>query len=115
MSRPIKFKSTDSLTGVGPSALHSETGKPHIKPSTSIVALHYWCYILHGFLLIIQIVLLAMLWSHPERNITIGFDNSILTIGLSAFLQAFYTVCDVRGIKRTSHNLCSSIQRYWSS
>ncbi|KAF8557944.1 hypothetical protein OG21DRAFT_1494264 [Imleria badia] len=36
-----------------------------------------------------------MLWSHPERNVTVAFDNSVLTIGLSAFLQAFYTLYTV--------------------
>ena len=115
MPPPIENNSTDSPTGVGSSAVHLETGKPHIKRSTFTLVFHYGCYILHGLLLIIQIVLLAMLWSHPERNVTIAFDNNVLTIGLSAFLQAFYTASDTRGAKHISHNVCSSIRRYWSS
>lgn len=53
-----------------------------------------WCYSLHAFLCILHLVLLAMLWDHPEHAFTIPLDNSIWTTGLSAFLQAFYTVRD---------------------
>ena len=92
----LQLKPTvDALTRVAsPATRQGKTDEPRIKRSTPIVALHYWCYVFHGFLLIIQIVLLAMLSSHPERNVTIAFDNSVLTIGLSAFLQGFYTVSD---------------------
>ena len=119
MPPSLQFEAIEPQTGVESQAsatsLREETDKPHIKRSTSIVALHYWCYVLHGFLLILQIVLLVMLWSHPERSVTVAFDNSVLTIGLSAFLQAFYTVCDTRGTKHTAHNVFSCIRRYWSS
>ncbi|KAF8547830.1 hypothetical protein OG21DRAFT_840133 [Imleria badia] len=54
--------------------------------------LRRWCYSLHAFLCILHLVLLAMLWNHPEHAFTIPSDNSILTTGLSAFLQAFYTL-----------------------
>lgn len=102
-----QLEPTDPLTGVEPQAsatsLREETNsdEPPIKrSSTSVVTYHYyWCYVLHGFLAILQIVLLVMLWSHPERRITVAFEDSVLTIGLSAFLQAFYTVCDIRGTK----------------
>ena len=120
MPPSLQLKPTDPPTRVesqtSTTYLHTETDEPHIKQTTSIVTLHYWCYVLHGFLLITQIVLLAMLCSHPEHNVTIAFDNSVLTIGLSAFLQAFYTVSDTRGTKHTSHGItvCSYIQRYWS-
>lgn len=83
--------------------------------STGAIALHYWCYILHGLLLVLQIILFAMLWSHPEHKVTVAFDNSALTIGLSAFLQAFYTVRDMWSAKHTSYHVFSSIRRYWSS
>ena len=55
--------------------------------------LRRWCYSLHALLCILHIILLAMLWHHPEQAFTLPFDNSILTTGLSAFLQAFYSVC----------------------
>ena len=81
----------ESHTSTTPT-LHVDIVDPHIKRPTSDIALHYWCYALHGFLLITQVALLAMLYSHPEHSVTLTFDNSALTIGLSAFLQAFYTV-----------------------
>ena len=115
MPPSLQLKPTDSdpLTGVESQAsttyLHAEIDEPHLKQSTSIVTLHYRCYVLHGFLLIIQTVLLAMLCSHPEHNVTIAFDNSVLTIGLSAFLQAFYTVSDTRG---TTPHFSQRLQLY---
>lgn len=119
MPPSLQFEPIDPVESQASAAavtsLSEETDEPHTKRSTSIVALHYWCYVLHGFLSILQIVLLVMLWSHPERSVTLAFDNSVLTIGLSAFLQAFYTVCDTRGTKRTAHNVFSCIRRYWSS
>ncbi|KAF8136907.1 hypothetical protein EV363DRAFT_1155909 [Boletus edulis] len=51
-----------------------------------------WCYSLHAILCILHLVLLAMLWHHPEHRFTLPFDNSILSSGLSTFLQAFYTL-----------------------
>ncbi|KAF9219704.1 hypothetical protein BS17DRAFT_769774 [Gyrodon lividus] len=54
--------------------------------------LQYWCYALHAFLAVIHVILVAMLFGHPEHRVTVPTDSSILTVGLSAFLQAFYTV-----------------------
>ena len=119
MPPSLQSRSIDPLRGVlaasqaSTTSLYGKTNGPHI--TTSIVALRYWRHVLHGILSILQIVLLAMLWSHPERHVTVAFDNSILTIGPSTFLQAFYTVCDTRGTKHTFHNVFSCILRYWSS
>ncbi|KAF9218274.1 hypothetical protein BS17DRAFT_836668 [Gyrodon lividus] len=55
-------------------------------------ALRYWCYALHAFLAVIHVILVAMLFGHPEHRVTVPTDSSILTVGLSAFLQAFYTI-----------------------
>jgi hypothetical protein len=42
-----------------------------------------------------------MLFRHPEHRVTVPADSTILTVGLTAFLQAFYTVrffdCDAMG------------------
>lgn len=91
MPPPAQFPSTDpppAAVEFQPST-HQKIYEDDIK---RVAALHYWCYVLHAVLFFLQVVLLAMLWDHPERNITIAFENSALTIGLSAFLQAFYTV-----------------------
>ena len=88
-------------SSTGPLVLEDSTITPHemderrIERSTSTVALHYWCYALHAILFLLQIALLAMLWSHPEHNVSMTLDNSVVTIGLSALLQAFYTVGDI--------------------
>ncbi|KAF8842346.1 hypothetical protein BDN67DRAFT_383903 [Paxillus ammoniavirescens] len=55
-------------------------------------ALRRWCYVLHGFLAVIHVVLVAMLFGHPEHRVTVPADSTILTVGLTAFLQAFYTI-----------------------
>ncbi|KAF8836820.1 hypothetical protein BDN67DRAFT_262108 [Paxillus ammoniavirescens] len=54
--------------------------------------LRNWCYVLHGILVIIHVVLVAMLFRHPEHRVTVPANSTILTVGLSAFLQAFYTI-----------------------
>ncbi|KAF8552335.1 hypothetical protein OG21DRAFT_151999 [Imleria badia] len=54
--------------------------------------LRRWCYLFHAFLCLLHLALLAMLWHHPEHAFTIPSDNSAFTTGLSASLQAFYTL-----------------------
>ena len=76
--------------------LHEDINAQRVKSTTDhprVDGMRHWCYSLHILLCIIHLVLLAMLWRHPEHALTIPFDNSILTTGLSAFLQAFYSVC----------------------
>ena len=77
--------------------LHEDINAQQVKSLTDhprgVHGLHRWCYSFHVLLCILHLVLLAMLWHHPEHAFTIPFDNSILTTGLSAFLQAFYSVC----------------------
>ena len=88
-------------SSTGPLVLEDSTTTPHemderrIERSTSTAALRYWCYALHAILFLLQIVLLAMLKSHPEHNVSMTLDNSVITIGLSALLQAFYTVGNI--------------------
>jgi hypothetical protein len=55
-------------------------------------ALRHWCYALHAFLAVIHVVLVVMLFRHPEHRVTVPADSTILTVGLTAFLQAIYTV-----------------------
>ena len=54
--------------------------------------LHYWCCGLHSFLVVIHIVLVWMLFTHPEHRFSVSIDNTTATIALKAFLQAFYLV-----------------------
>lgn len=113
----LSFKLSDPLARVesqSPTTTLHEIDESHMKRSTSIVALH-WCYVLHAILLITQALLLAFLWGHPEHNVTIAFENSVLTVGLSAFLEAFYTVCDIQSVGHMFHDIFSCIQHYWSS
>lgn len=53
----------------------------------------HWCYALHAVLVGLHVTLLAVLVHHPEHSVIIPFDSKTMTIGLSAFLQATYTVC----------------------
>ena len=64
---------------------------PSVRPR--IHGLHRWCYILHILLCTLHLVLLVVSRYHLEHAVTIPFDNTVLTTGLSVFLQAFYTVC----------------------
>ncbi|KAH0828806.1 hypothetical protein J3R83DRAFT_3254 [Lanmaoa asiatica] len=86
----------DIRAAEGPSAIpHEDTNTRQVKSPADhprVNGLRRWCYSLHALLCILHLVLLVMLWSHPEHAFTIPFDNSILTVGLSAFLQAFYTL-----------------------
>ena len=54
--------------------------------------LHYWCYGLHTFLVVIHTALVAMLFTHPEHRFSVSIDNTTATIVLQVFLQAFYSV-----------------------
>ncbi|KAF8434493.1 hypothetical protein L210DRAFT_3506559 [Boletus edulis BED1] len=58
---------------------------------SGVGGLCHWYYSLHAILCILHLVLLAMLWHHPEHRFMLPFNNSILSSGLSTFLQAFYT------------------------
>ncbi|KAF8440848.1 hypothetical protein L210DRAFT_2117352 [Boletus edulis BED1] len=51
-----------------------------------------WCYGLHIVLVALHIVLLVLLVHHPEHSVVIPFETNILTTGLSALLQAIYTL-----------------------
>ncbi|KAF8837093.1 hypothetical protein BDN67DRAFT_1005137 [Paxillus ammoniavirescens] len=55
-------------------------------------ALRHWCYALHAFLAVIHVVLVAMLFCHPEHRVIVSANSTVLTVGLTAFLQAFYTI-----------------------
>lgn len=54
--------------------------------------LRYWCYGLHAFLILIHIALFGLLFTHPEHRFSVPANSTVFTVGLSAFLQAFYTV-----------------------
>ncbi|KAF8449298.1 hypothetical protein L210DRAFT_2656525 [Boletus edulis BED1] len=51
-----------------------------------------WCYGLHIVLVALHVVLLVLLVHHPEHSVVIPFETNILTTGLSALLQAVYTL-----------------------
>ena len=51
-----------------------------------------WCYGLHVFLIAVHIVLVGMLFTHPEHSFLVSVNNIGATIALRVFLQAFYTV-----------------------
>ncbi|KAG6377267.1 hypothetical protein JVT61DRAFT_1331 [Boletus reticuloceps] len=52
----------------------------------------HWCYGLHIVLVALHVVLLVLLVHHPEHSVVIPFETNILTTGLSALLQAIYTL-----------------------
>ena len=54
--------------------------------------MHLWCYVLHGILLALHLVLLLLLIHHPEHNVSISEDSTWVTTILSIGLQAFYVV-----------------------
>lgn len=84
----------DTQAVIGSSTtFHEDINTRKIKSHPRVDGSRRWCYSLHAFLCILHLVLLAMLWLHPEHAFTIPFENSVLTTGLSAFLQAFYSVC----------------------
>ncbi|KIJ58816.1 hypothetical protein HYDPIDRAFT_33779 [Hydnomerulius pinastri MD-312] len=55
-------------------------------------SLRHWCYMLHGLLVLLHVVLLALLSCHPERRIVVSLNNDEATTLLSAMLQSFYTL-----------------------
>ncbi|KAF8836819.1 hypothetical protein BDN67DRAFT_973663 [Paxillus ammoniavirescens] len=59
-----------------------------IGPST----LWWWSYFLHGILVALHVVLLALLVNHPEHRIVISLDTGVMATGLSILLQTFYTL-----------------------
>ncbi|KAF8557205.1 hypothetical protein OG21DRAFT_379494 [Imleria badia] len=54
--------------------------------------LRYWCYGLHIFLVAIHVVLVGMLFTHPEHCFSVSINNTTATIALKVFLQMFYTI-----------------------
>ncbi|KAF8449309.1 hypothetical protein L210DRAFT_3640903 [Boletus edulis BED1] len=50
------------------------------------------CYALHIVLVALHIVILVLLVHHPEHSVVIPIETNILTTGLSALLQAVYTL-----------------------
>ena len=54
--------------------------------------MHLWCYILHGILFALHVVLILLSTYHPEHKITMSNYNTWMTIVLAIFLQAFYVV-----------------------
>ncbi|KIJ64354.1 hypothetical protein HYDPIDRAFT_28797 [Hydnomerulius pinastri MD-312] len=80
---------------IGSTALVSQDSHRKLGPnraSKGSKAMLRWCYSLHVLLVIIHVVLLAMLPAHPEHRVIIPFDSDVLITGLSALLQAFYTL-----------------------
>ncbi|KAF8449302.1 hypothetical protein L210DRAFT_3524472 [Boletus edulis BED1] len=68
----------------------SQLRKPIHIPDTSCS--RRWCYGLHIVLVALHVVLLVLLVHHPEHSVVIPFETNILTTGLSALLQAVYTL-----------------------
>lgn len=52
-----------------------------------------WCYAIHVMLFGLHVTLLALLVHHPEESIVFLHVSDKMTVGLSALLQAIYTVC----------------------
>ncbi|KAF8449306.1 hypothetical protein L210DRAFT_3640901 [Boletus edulis BED1] len=64
--------------------------KPIHVPDTS--RSRHWCYGLHIMIVALHVVLLVLLIHHPEHSVVIPIETNILTTGLSALLQAVYTL-----------------------
>ena len=54
--------------------------------------MHLWCYVLHGMLFALHVVLLLLLIYHPEHKVVMPVYSTWLTTILSVGLQAFYVV-----------------------
>ena len=72
--------------------LRHESHDSYLTRGGRTTILYYWCYGLHSFLVGIHIVLVGMLFTHPEHQFSVSVDNITATIALKAFLQAFYLV-----------------------
>ncbi|KAG8215502.1 hypothetical protein J3R82DRAFT_9147 [Butyriboletus roseoflavus] len=70
--------------------LHSET-QDH-SPTRGERTLRYLCYGLHVFLVAIHVVLVGMLFTHPEHSFSVSINNTGATIALRIFLHAFYLI-----------------------
>ena len=55
--------------------------------------LRYWCYGLHALLPVVHVVLIGMLFTHPEHSFSVSINNTGATIALRVFLHVFYLVC----------------------
>ena len=60
--------------------------------STGHFSIQWLCYILHGMLVALHVVLILLLTHHPEHHVVMSQDNPWITTTLSVFLQAFYVV-----------------------
>ena len=55
-------------------------------------SMHLWCYVLHGILFSLHVILILFLIHHPEHAITMSVYSTWVTTILSVCLQAFYVV-----------------------
>ena len=54
--------------------------------------MHLWCYVLHGMLFALHVILILLLIHHPEHDVVMSVYSTWVTTILSICLQAFYVV-----------------------
>jgi hypothetical protein len=54
--------------------------------------MHLWCYVLHGILFALHVILLLLLIHHPEHAIIMSVLSTRVTMILSICLQTFHVV-----------------------
>ncbi|KAH0835538.1 hypothetical protein J3R83DRAFT_9238 [Lanmaoa asiatica] len=67
-------------------------GTQEHSPTRGDRTLRYCCYGLHAFLVAIHIVLVGMLFTHPEHSFSVSINNTNATIALRVFLHGFYLI-----------------------
>ena len=54
--------------------------------------MHLWCYVFHGILFALHVILILLLIHHPEHDVIMSVYSTWVTTILSICLQAFYVV-----------------------
>ncbi|KAF8121104.1 hypothetical protein EV363DRAFT_1187281 [Boletus edulis] len=71
--------------------LQNDSGQDR-SPPRGYQSFRCWCYALHAFFVVLHLVLVALLFKHPERRFIVSINNTTATIVLKAHLQAFYSL-----------------------
>ncbi|KAF8557198.1 hypothetical protein OG21DRAFT_379019 [Imleria badia] len=85
----IKGSDKDNILNLS-STTYSPNWQQFIAEGQS--SMYLWCYVLHGILFALHVVLLLLLIYHPEHDIIMPVYNTWLTTVLSVGLQAFYVL-----------------------
>ncbi|KAG8217910.1 hypothetical protein J3R82DRAFT_6076 [Butyriboletus roseoflavus] len=83
------------------------------SPTGGDRTLRYLCYGLHAFLVAVHIVLVGMLFTHPEHSFSTSINDTGASIALRVFLHAFYLIYTAVLVLLTQQLALSAVMVQW--